>query len=317
MSKPAIVLACDFSDRFKQLLKQKYVVIGPIEGTALQQLPDDATKARVLLSKGGLKTNMALIEAMPELKLISFFGTGFEGIDAETIAKRNLIVTNSPGANASSVADYAMGLVLASTRQIVQADRFVREGKWTGSGLVSMPAVPGLTGAKLGIYGFGAIGRKLSTRAAGFELEIGYHNRSMKPDVPYRYFDDLISLAHWADILVVAVRADASNRYAVNTEVLKALGANGHLVNISRGIAVDTQALIECLENGTIAGAALDVFENEPHVPEQLKALPNVILSPHLAYASISAREAQEDMVFANLECFFAGQPVLTPVDWN
>lgn len=317
MSKPAIVLACDFSDRFKQLLKQKYVVIGPIEGTALQQLPDDATKARVLLSKGGLKTNMALIEAMPELKLIAFFGTGYEGIDSETIARRNLIVTNSPGANASSVADYAMGLVLASTRQIVQADHFVREDKWTGSGLVNMPAVAGLTGAKLGIYGFGAIGRKLSIRAAGFELEIGYHNRSMKPDVPYRYFDDLISLAHWADILVVAVRADASNRYAVNTEVLKALGANGHLVNISRGIAVDTQALIECLENGTIAGAALDVFENEPHVPEQLKALPNVILSPHLAYASISAREAQEDMVLANLECFFAGQPVLTPVDWN
>lgn len=317
MSKPAIVLACDFSDRFKHLLAQKYEIIGPVEGSDPQHLSSEALKPRVLLSKGGLKTNMAFIQAMPELELISFFGTGFEGIDVATIAKRNLIVTNSPGANASSVADFAMGLIIASTRQIVQADRFVREGKWAGSGLVSMPAVSGLTGAKLGLYGFGAIGRKIASRAAGFELEIGYHNRSIKSDVPYQYFDDLISLAEWADILVVAVRADASNHHAVNADVLKALGSNGHLVNISRGIAVDTQALIECLENGTIAGAALDVFENEPHVPEQLKALPNTILSPHLAYASISAREAQEDMVLANLERFFANQPVLTPVDFS
>lgn len=256
-----------------------------------------------------------MIEALPELGIVSFFGTGFEGIDLEAASERKLTVTHSPGANASSVADFAMGLALASTRQILAADRFVRQGGWTGNSLVSMAAVPGLTGARLGIYGFGAVGRKLASRAAAFELEVAYHNRAPKPDVPYSYKETVMELAEWSDIFVVAVRADPSNQHIVGASVLTALGPNGHVINVARGSVIDTEALAAALEQGTIAGAALDVFEHEPYVPSRLLAAPNLILSPHIAFASTSARNAQEDMVLANLEAFFAGRAVPTPID--
>jgi hydroxypyruvate reductase len=145
-------------------------------------------------------------------------------------------------------------------------------------------------------------------------MQIGYHNRRMRPDVAYSYHPTLLGLAEWADVLVVAVRADASNRHAVNAEVLSALGPRGHLVNISRGIAVDETALCDALETGTIAGAGIDVYEDEPNIPERLTRLDNVVLTPHMAAISANAQRAQRDLMFANLEAFFAGRPVLTPV---
>src|SRR6185295_14440422 len=146
------------------------------------------------------------------------------------------------------------------------------------------------------------------------EMEIGYHNRRQRQELPYVYHPTLLGLADWADVLVVAVRADASNYHAINKQVLAALGPRGHLVNISRGIAVDEAALCDALEAGTIAGAALDVFEHEPDIPKRLEGLDNVILTPHMAAISANAQRAQRDLVFANLEAFFAGRPVLTPV---
>lgn len=307
MSKPTILLACDFTDRFKRLLSERYTVIGPLPRSSSEALPSEAAQVQALVTKGGLSTSRSMIEAMPALGVVAFFGTGYEGIDLSAAAERNLSITHSPGANASSVADFAMGLVLASTRNILGADRFVREGHWRGNSLVSLPAVPGLTGAKLGVFGFGAIGRKIALRAAGFEMEIGYHNRTRKPDVDHVYFDSLIALAQWADILVVAARADVSTYHIVDQAILAALGRNGHLVNIARGSLVDAEALAAALEEGGIAGAALDVFENEPDVPARLFAAPNLIVSPHIAFASHSARDAQEDMVLANLDAFFRG----------
>jgi lactate dehydrogenase-like 2-hydroxyacid dehydrogenase len=145
-------------------------------------------------------------------------------------------------------------------------------------------------------------------------MEIGYHNRRPRADVPYLYHPTLMELATWSDILVVAVRVDASNRHAVNAEVLAALGPRGHLVNISRGIAVDEAALCDALEAGTIAGAGIDVYENEPNIPDRLKALDSVVLTPHMAAISANAQRAQRDIMFANLEAFFAGRPLLTPL---
>lgn len=308
MSKPQILLACDFTERFKRLLSERYTLVGPLVRSAPEALPPEANEVQALVTKGGLSTSREMIAALPGLRVVTFFGTGYEGIDLPAAAERKLLVTHSPGANASSVADFAMGQVLASARNILGADRFVREGQWRGNSLVSLPAVPGLTGAKLGIFGFGAVGRKVALRAAAFEMEIGYHNRARKPDVEHAYFDSLSTLAEWSDILVVAARADASTYHVIDEAILTALGPHGHIVNVARGSIVDGDALADALEKGTIAGAALDVVENEPNVPARLLAAPNLILSPHIAFASHSARDAQEDMVLANLDAFFEGR---------
>jgi lactate dehydrogenase-like 2-hydroxyacid dehydrogenase len=207
-----------------------------------------------------------------------------------------------------------MGLVIASARGMVRGDRYLRRGQWRGDIIERTGITFELTGQRLGIYGLGSIGTKIATRAAAFEMEIGYHNRKPRADVAYTYHPTLIGLASWADILVVAVRADAGNYHAINKEILAALGQHGHLINISRGIAVDEEALCDALEAGAIAGAALDVYEVEPNIPPRLLPLDNVVLTPHMAAISANAQRAQRQLMFANLDAFFAGRPVLTPV---
>ena len=177
-----------------------------------------------------------------------------------------------------------------------------------------MTIVHGLTGRRVGIYGLGAIGGKIARRVVAFETEVAYHNRKPRSDVDYPYHATLPELAAWADVLIVAVRAGESNRHAVNAEVLAALGPQGHVVNIARGSVIDEAALIHALHAGTIAGAGLDVFEHEPAVPEEILALSNVALTPHIAGGTLEAQSAMQDMVVANLDAFFAGDPVVTPV---
>lgn len=269
---------------------------------------------RALVTKGGVKLNQQIIDSAPDLGMIAFFGTGYEGIDLVQASQRKLVVTHSPGANAASVADFAMGLILASTRRIIAADRFVRDGKWTSNALVSMPAVPGVKGARLGIFGLGQVGSRVAQRAAAFDMEIGYFSRAPKRDCSHHYCGSLEKLADWADILLVAARADAGNRHIIGRDIISRLGANGHIVNIARGSLIDWVALADALENQLLAGAALDVFENEPDVPARLLKAPNLILSPHIAYSTFEARETQEDMVLANLKAFFSGAAVPNPV---
>ncbi|WP_312470740.1 2-hydroxyacid dehydrogenase [Brucella sp.] len=312
--KPTLLLACDFSDRFKDILSENYKISSP---AAVRQMEVAAIRfdgVEALVTKGGIKQNQQIIDASPDLGMVAFFGTGFEGIDLAAASARDLVVTHSPGANASSVADFAMAQILASTRQILAADRFVRDGKWVSNALVSMPAVAGVKGAKLGIFGLGAIGCKVAQRAAIFEMDIGYFSRARKKEQPYRYLPSLEQLADWADILLVAARADCNNRHIIGSDIISRLGTSGYIVNIARGSLIDSAALAKALEQEAIAGAALDVFENEPHVSERLLNAPNLILSPHIAYATVEAREAQEDMVLANLKAYFAGAAVPNPV---
>lgn len=314
MSKPIVLLGCDFSSRFKELLSEQYRVLGP---TVVQQADGSLSHlegVRALITKGGVKQNQQIIDRSPDLEMVAFFGTGFEGIDLARASARNLTVTHSPGANAASVADFAMGLILASTRKIFAADHFVRNGKWTSNGLVSMPAVAGVRGAKLGIFGLGAVGSKVAKRAAAFDMNIGYVSRARKEEYAYRYFPELERLADWADILLVAARADSNNDHIIGSDIIARMGTNGYIINIARGSLIDSTALADALERKAIAGAALDVFENEPHLPQHLLDAPNLILSPHIAYATIEAREAQEDMVLSNLKAFFSGAAVLNPV---
>jgi glyoxylate reductase len=314
MQRPIIQLGCDFSDRFKEILSRKYVVVPPAKAALLEEPRLKTGPVRALVTKAGAKGNQSIIDASPTIGLVAFFGTGFEGIDLARASERKITVTHSPGANAASVADFAMGLILASKRQILAADRWVRKGNWAGNSVVSMPAVAGMGSSKIGIFGLGAIGTLVAARAVAFGAEIGYCSRHPKAGNTYRYFDELAALADWADILVVAARADANNRHIVDASVLAHLGSEGHVINIARGSLIDQDALCAALEKNVIAGAALDVFENEPYLPERLLSAPNLIVSPHIACATLEARVAQEDMVLTNIDAFFARKTVPNPV---
>jgi hydroxypyruvate reductase len=312
--KPAIVLGTKLRPGLVARLADRYTVLDPGGLLTPASLPAGAAEARALVTVGTLQTPRALIEALPRLGLIACFGTGYEGVDRAAARERGIALTHSPGANSSAVADHAMALVLTLAHRVIHIDRFVRDGGWTEHPAVGLAAVPGLTGRKFGVYGLGIIGAKIAARAAAFEMQVAYHNRTPRADVPYAYHDSLLNLAAWADILMVAARAGPANRHAVNAEVLTALGPKGLVFNIARGFVIDEAALVAALEGGVIAGAGLDVYENEPRVPDALKALGNVVLSPHRGGSTETAQAAMQSMVLGNLEAFFAGKPLLSPV---
>ena len=316
--QPAILLGARVPSAFVRRLAENYEVLGPLAAPfpdTVAALPrDEAERVRVLITMGTVNSSRAALAHLPALGLVCCVGSGYEGVDLAAARERGIAVTHSPGANASAVADLALGLLIASVRQMFDANAFLRRGDWKGNFAKRMPLVRGLTGRRVGIYGLGAIGEKIARRAAAFEMEVAYHNRTRRPDVDHMYHATLQSLAEWADVLVIAVRAGAGNRHAVNAGVLAALGRDGHVVNIARGAVIDESALIHALRNGIIAGAGLDVFEHEPAVPETLLALPNVALTPHVAGGTLEAQAAMQDLVAANVEAFIVGRPVLNPV---
>lgn len=263
---------------------------------------------RALITAGGQPIPASVLDTLPSLKAIICFGTGYDGVDFKETKARGIVVGNSPGANANAVAEIAMGLMLASMRRLIVADRYVRSGGWAKNELsVATTTPPGVEGRKVGIYGLGAIGRAIAARCAAFEAEVGYHSRS-KHDAPYTYFDSLDALAEWSDILFVAVRAGADTRHKVDAKLLKKLGPNGTIINVARGSVIDQKALVAALETGAIAGAGLDVYEKEPHAPDALTALDNVVLAPHIGGQTIEGRASMQDCVVANLGAFFAGR---------
>lgn len=266
------------------------------------------------MTLGVHETSAELMDALPDLGLVACYGTGYERVDLGAARARNIAVTYSPGTTAASVADMAMGLLLASVRRIPAGDRLVRDGAWTRHPTSALPLSPGITGRRLGIYGLGEVGRRIALRAQAFELEVGYHGRRRQQDVTYSYHPTLTSLAAWADFLVISVRATSENRMAVNSDVLAALGPGGHLVNVARGSVVDEAALLAVLERGMLAGAGLDVHATEPRPRGGLTERPDVILTPHIAGATESAQAAALDLVMANLEAFFDGRPLSTPI---
>lgn len=308
IAKPVVVMAPTLPKRIVEKLNERYELIGPLAASRPDALPERARQARALLTMGTLRTDAALIDALPALEVVTLYGTGFEGVDVPHAKAKGIRIGNAGTANAISVAEFAVGAILAATRQFASGDRFVRAGRWTGNSVERMPMVPGLHGRRVGIYGLGSVGALTAERLGVFGVEIGYHNRRPRADLPHTYFDSLAGLAAWCDILLVAVRASAENRHAVGAQVLAALGPAGYVVNISRGIAIDTDALCDALEAGTIAGAALDVFEDEPNVPMRLRALENVVLTPHVAANTRLAQESQQDRMLDNLAAFFEGR---------
>jgi len=282
--------------------------------------PNDAARRDVIAARGHeiqavLTTGVAGLgaadmRALPRLELVCAFGAGYEAIDVAYAKQHRITVTHAPGSNEDSVADHAMALLLSLVRQIPAHDRACRQGIWRDD----LPLAPQLAGKRLGILGLGRIGAKLARRAAGFDLAIGYHNRTRREDTAYAYFDSLRDLAAWCDALVITAPGTAGTFHLVDEAVLTALGPRGFLINVGRGGIVDTGALARALAAGSIAGAALDVYEGEPAPPAMLFPYPNVILTPHVAGSSPEAMWAGVRMFLENARRHFGGEAVLNRI---
>jgi lactate dehydrogenase-like 2-hydroxyacid dehydrogenase len=257
------------------------------------------------------RIDQALFDRLPALEIVANLGVGYDNVDAASAAACGIMVTNTPGVLDDEVADLTLGLLLATIRRIPQAERHVREGRWLGG---AFPLSPTLRGRKVGILGLGAIGKAVARRLDGFDVAIAYHGRSRQADVRYEYYATPVALAAACDVLIAIVPGGAGTRHMVDAAVLAALGSDGVLINVARGSVVDEAALVAALEQGTILAAGLDVFEDEPQVPEALLSMPNVVLLPHIGSASVKTRAAMGKLVVDNLVAWFdQGQP-LTPV---
>jgi lactate dehydrogenase-like 2-hydroxyacid dehydrogenase len=253
----------------------------------------------------------ALIESLPKLEIISVFGVGVDAIDLAAARERNIPVTNTPGILADECADLAIGMMLASARQIVFAERFVRSGAWL-KGPLPLGRSVGLK--TLGIVGLGGIGKAIADRAGAFRMNVIWHGPRPKPDVPYEYVPDILELARRSDYLMVACKGGPATRGLISAAVIDALGPEGTLINIARGSVVDEGALIERLRDGRLGFAALDVYENSPRIAPEFFTLPNVLLQPHQGSATVETRTAMGQLMIDNLTAHFAGRPLLTPV---
>lgn len=249
----------------------------------------------------------ALIEALPNLEIVCRFGVGVDNIDLAAAAERGVTVTNTPDLVTADTADLAMALILALLRRVVEGDVFVRVGKWAGG---SLPLGISLAGRKLGIVGLGRIGAALARRAEAFDMEIFYHGPREKVAQPYVYFRDLTEMAAEVDLLALCCPGGAETRNLIDRNVLQALGPKGFLVNVARGSVVDEAALVAALTRGGIAGAGLDVFVDEPQVPEALLRLDNVVLLPHIGTATLETRTKMGHLVLDNLFSYFEGRPL-------
>jgi lactate dehydrogenase-like 2-hydroxyacid dehydrogenase len=268
-------------------------------------------RVRALVGGGESKIDGSYMALFPALEMISVCGVGYDGIDVAAAKKRGIMVTHTPEVLNDDVADLALGLLLSVARKIPAADRFTRNADWLDG---PFQLTRKLTGAKLGIVGMGRIGQAIAKRAAAFDMVISYTTRNQRSDVPYKYVPNALALATEVDFMVVITPGGAATKNLINAEVLKALGPQSFLVNVARGSVVDQAALIEALQKKWIAGAGLDVYVDEPNVPADLRKLDNVVLTPHIASATVETRKAMSALALANLEAFMAGQPVLTPV---
>jgi lactate dehydrogenase-like 2-hydroxyacid dehydrogenase len=304
-SKP--IIDGGFSDQF---------VLHKFENTAdLDRLtPDVAGKIRgAAITYSNVRGDSATLARFPKLEIVSNFGVGYDHIDIAYARDHNIIVTNTPDVLTEEVADVAMGLLIATLREFIKADRYLRSGLWTAT--QNFPLTVGsLRDRKVGMVGMGRIGQAIGRRLEASRVPVVYHSRNPAAGVSYQHYPNLIEMAKAVDTLVVIVPGGAATTKMINAEVMKALGPRGVIVNVARGSVIDESALIGALKSGAILAAGLDVFEKEPHVPDELKAMQNVVLLPHIGSASVVTRNAMDQLVVDNLKAWFAGKGPLTPV---
>lgn len=307
------------------------IMTGPLMAYAADQLrarfivhelwnaPDRAAMLREIggrvrgVAGGGahVRIDGALFDALPKLEMVANFGVGYDNVDAAEAGRRGIVVSNTPDVLTDEVADLALGLLLATVRQLPQVDRFLRAGKWLEK---PYPLTTSLRTRKVGIVGLGRIGKAVAHRLEAFGLPIAYHGRSRQADVAYRYYPSLVEMAQDVDTLISVAPGGAATHHMINAEVLKALGPHGIVVNVGRGTVIDERALIEALEAKTILSAGLDVFEDEPRVPAELIAMDHVVLLPHVGSASVHTREQMGQLLVDNLVSWFSGKGPLTAV---
>ncbi|MET4806004.1 2-hydroxyacid dehydrogenase [Limibacillus sp. MBR-115] len=311
-------------------MKPKILMIGPLMALVQEALAQDfdllryweaddkdallaaeGAKIKGIATDGHLGASRALMDRLPNLEIIVCQGVGYDAIDLEAARAHGIAVTNTPEVLSNAVAELTLGMMIGLCRRIPQCDQYVRKGHWLKA---HYPLTAELTGAQVGILGLGRIGKEIAARCSAFKMQISYHGRTQQADQPYRYYSDLVAMARDVDWLVVIAPGSAETQGLVSREVLEALGPKGCLVNVARGSLVDETALVALLTSGKLGGAALDVFAQEPKVPEALFGLDNVLLLPHVGSATVQTRRAMGQLVIDNLAAHFAGRPLLTPV---
>ncbi len=316
MSHPHILTVAKLPAFLMQRLSAVYSVHDRLHETDPAGFAEVAPLIRGIAGSGESSVSRQFMKQLPALEIVSIMGVGYDGVDVAAALERRIPVTHTPNVLNDEVADLAFGLMLSVARQIPQADRYIRQGRWARDG--AMPLARKVSGARLGIVGLGRIGLAIAKRAEAFGMPVAYTARAAKPGVAYSFYPTATALAAQVDFLIVITPGGAGTRHLINAEVLQALGPGGYLINVARGSVVDEVALIEALQKGVIAGAGLDVFEKEPDVPEAFWAMDNVVLTPHIGSATRQTRQAMADLAAANLQAHFAGQPLLSAVpEWH
>jgi lactate dehydrogenase-like 2-hydroxyacid dehydrogenase len=295
-----------FSDQF---------VLHPFETRADLDRVNPAVAAKIrgaAVTYGTVRCDSAVLAMFPKLEIVASFGVGYDHVDAKYASEHKIVVTNTPDVLTEEVADVALGLLISTLREFVKADRYLRSGLWTTQ---QYPlSVGSLRDRKVGIVGMGRIGQAIGRRLDASLVPVVYHSRNPASGVNYKHYPDLIEMAKAVDTLVVIVPGGPSTAKMINAEVFKALGPRGVIINVARGSVVDEEAMIAALKSGTILAAGLDVFAKEPSVPDELKAMQNVVLLPHIGSAAVVTRNAMDQLVVDNLKAWFAGKAPLTPI---
>lgn len=291
----------------QQALERKYKVHRLWEASDKSRfLADIADTVSGVVTDGGSGASAELLRQLPDVGVVSVFGVGVDAVDLDYCKGKGIRVGNTPDVLSDDVADLAIALALASFRKLTFGHQYTCEGRWVTEG--PAPLTRKFSGCKVGIFGLGRIGMAIAKRVEGFGCDISYCNRNERADVPYQYFDDLQKMAKAVDCLIIAVAPTPAMSGVVNSSILQALGADGHLVNISRGLVVNEDDLVNVLQAGELGGAGLDVFADEPNVPASLFALPNVVLQPHVASGTVQTRTAMGDLMLENLENYYLGK---------
>jgi lactate dehydrogenase-like 2-hydroxyacid dehydrogenase len=303
--------------------------VGPLKPSLAQTLQDDyvayvlpdepaeflaahGDEISAVVTSGRSGVDAGLMATLPNLGAIVHFGVGYDTTDVDAAAARGVLVSNTPEVLTDCVADTAVGLVIDVMRQFSAADRYVRAGRWPVEGMY--PLTCQVSNKRVGIIGLGRIGSAIAVRLSAFGCPMAYHNRKRVEGSAYRYVDSPVELARGVDVLIVAAAGGSGTQGLVSREVIEALGADGYLVNIARGSVVDEDALVDALVGGRLAGAGLDVFADEPQVPEALLAMDNVVLLPHVASGTVETRAAMEELTLRNLDSFLQSGQLVSPV---
>ncbi|CNC84786.1 2-hydroxyacid dehydrogenase [Yersinia intermedia] len=314
-SKQAVLIIAPVMDYLTDKLEQTFTVHKLFQVTDHAEFfAKQGQNIKGIVTRGDIGVSNEVLALLPEVQIISIFGVGTDAVDLATTHERNIIVTTTPGVLTDDVADTALGLIIATSRRLCLADKFLRAGQWPHS---TLPLSSKVTGKRLGVFGMGQIGQAIARRAAGFDMQIAYTDKAHNETLPYQYVPDLMSLASQSDILVVAISGGKDSAGLVNKTIFAAMPNHAILINIARGSMVNQDDLILALQQQNIGGAGLDVFADEPNVPLALIEMDNVVLLPHIASATTETRIQMSDIVFSNILAHFSGEKAPTAITYK